>query len=138
MSSVVQIVGEFQDLVGVIRAVLGDVIGTAQAARSVLAAAEVTRGYAQAVVDRAGHTVAQAWASVAASTPELLERVGQEVLPMVATLESVAPDVRELVESVAQLNEMFGHVPGIGRIKKRLDEQAESDEGGQESPSVAD
>jgi len=71
--------------------------------------------------------VVAALVKVVQTTPELLERVGTEVLPMLATLGTVAPDVQELVETATQLNEMFGHVPGMGRVKKRLEDQAECD-----------
>jgi hypothetical protein len=40
----------------------------------------------------------------------------------------VAPDLHDLLEVSRELNEMLAGLPGLGRIKKRIDEeQAEED-----------
>lgn len=104
------------------------VIGTAE---DLMAAVAPALSRLAPVADRVAAAltpdVVAALVKVVQTTPELLERVGTEVLPMLATLGTVAPDVRELVETATQLNEMFGHVPGMGRVKKRLEDQAECD-----------
>ena len=55
--------------------------------------------------------------------PELTDRVEGEVLPMLATLGSVAPDVHDLLTVARELNDMLAKVPGMGRIKRRIDEE---------------
>jgi hypothetical protein len=55
--------------------------------------------------------------------PELTGRVESEVLPMLATLGSVAPDVHDLLTVARELNDMLAKVPGMGRIKRRIDEE---------------
>lgn len=60
--------------------------------------------------------------------PELTGRVESEVLPMLATLGSVAPDVHDLLTVARELNDMLAKVPGMGRIKRRIDEQEGDDQ----------
>jgi hypothetical protein len=62
--------------------------------------------------------------------PALADRVESDVLPVVETLQSVGPDLRELLDIASELNEVLGRVPGMGRIKKRVEEEhtAENDE----------
>ncbi len=59
--------------------------------------------------------------------PALMRRVHGAV-PVLDTLASVAPDLADLLESSRTLNEMLGSVPGLGRIKKRLDHDDEADD----------
>ncbi|RLV56749.1 hypothetical protein D9V41_02905 [Aeromicrobium phragmitis] len=55
--------------------------------------------------------------------PHLLERVETEVIPMLANLQTIAPDIHDMLDLVQELGEMLGKVPGMGRIKRRADEQ---------------
>jgi hypothetical protein len=48
-----------------------------------------------------------------------------EILPILATFGTVAPDVRDLLDTTMELNEILGSVPGLGRIKKRVEERQE-------------
>ncbi len=57
--------------------------------------------------------------------PELTRRLETEVLPVMATLGSVAPDIHDLLDVSRELNEMLGKLPGMGRIKKRVEERQE-------------
>lgn len=59
--------------------------------------------------------------------PELTERLQDDVLPVLATLGSVAPDVHDLLTVARELNDMLAKVPGMGRIKKRIDEEEGED-----------
>ncbi|ROR92435.1 hypothetical protein [Nocardioides aurantiacus] len=59
--------------------------------------------------------------------PELTRRLETEVLPIMTTLGSVAPDIHDLLDVSRELNEMLGKLPGMGRIKKRVEEQQEDD-----------
>jgi hypothetical protein len=59
--------------------------------------------------------------------PELTRRVEADVLPVLATLGSVAPDVHDLLTVARELNDMLAKVPGIGRIKRRIDEEEGED-----------
>lgn len=59
--------------------------------------------------------------------PVLSQRVETDVLPVLTTLSSVAPDLHDLLDVSRELNEMLAKLPGMGRIKKRVDRQQEED-----------
>ena len=59
--------------------------------------------------------------------PELTRRVETDVLPVMATLGTVAPDVHDLLTVARELNDMLAKVPGMGRIKRRIDEAEDED-----------
>ena len=60
--------------------------------------------------------------------PELTARLEQDVLPIMGTLGSVAPDLHDLLAVSRELNDMLAKLPGFGRIKKRIDEQQGEDD----------
>ncbi len=64
--------------------------------------------------------------------PALTEQVERDVMPVLTTLGSVAPDLHELLNVSRELNEILGKIPGIGRLKRRVEE--EEDEVGSEGP----
>jgi hypothetical protein len=55
--------------------------------------------------------------------PELTQRVERDVLPVLTTLGSVAPDVHDLLTVTRELNDMLAKIPGMGRIRRRIDEE---------------
>lgn len=59
--------------------------------------------------------------------PELTSRVENDVLPVMATLGTVAPDLHDLLAVSRELNDMLAKLPGLGRIKRRIDEQQGED-----------
>lgn len=59
--------------------------------------------------------------------PELTARVEEDVLPVMTTLGSVAPDLHDLLAVSRELNDMLAKLPGLGRIKRRIDEQQSED-----------
>lgn len=59
--------------------------------------------------------------------PEVTRRVEGDVLPVLATLGSVAPDVHDLLTVTRELNDMLAKIPGMGRIKRRIDEEVGED-----------
>lgn len=56
--------------------------------------------------------------------PDVTERI-DGVLPIVASLQTVAPDIRRLLEIVGELDDLILHLPGMGRIRKRVEEDQE-------------
>ncbi|WP_457206898.1 hypothetical protein [Nocardioides sp. P5_C9_2] len=60
--------------------------------------------------------------------PELTERVERDVLPVMTTLGTVAPDIHDLLAVSRELNDMLAKLPGLGRIKRRIDEQQGEDD----------
>ena len=59
--------------------------------------------------------------------PELTTRMEEDVMPVMATLGSVAPDIHDLLAVSRELNDMLAKLPGVGRIKRRIDEQQGED-----------
>jgi len=57
--------------------------------------------------------------------PHLVRSLDTEILPILSTLGTVAPDVRDLLCTMRDFNEILGSVPGLGRIKKRAEERQE-------------
>jgi chromosome segregation ATPase len=56
-------------------------------------------------------------------SPTLIRHTTDELLPTVQTLKNVAPDLHELLASSRALNEIVGSVPGLSRIKKRIEDE---------------
>src|SRR6478609_10550727 len=54
--------------------------------------------------------------------PALTDQVERDVLPVLTTLGSVAPDLHELLNVSRELNEILGKIPGVGRLKRRVEE----------------
>jgi hypothetical protein len=62
--------------------------------------------------------------------PVIATKMETHVIPVMDTLSTVSPDLHDLLEVSRELNEMLAGLPGLGRIKKRIDEeQAEEAEG---------
>lgn len=55
--------------------------------------------------------------------PLLVTQLERDVLPVLTTLGSVAPDLHDLLDVSRELNEMLAKLPGMGRLKKRVDEE---------------
>jgi hypothetical protein len=53
--------------------------------------------------------------------PLLAEQVERDVVPVMRTLTSVAPDLHELLDVSRDLNEMLAKVPGLSRLRNRDD-----------------
>jgi hypothetical protein len=59
--------------------------------------------------------------------PAVTEQFERDILPVLATLGSVAPDLHDLLDVSRELNEILGKIPGMGRIKRRVEEEEEDD-----------
>lgn len=61
--------------------------------------------------------------------PSIVGKLDRDILPVLDTLATVAPDLRDLLDVSKELNELIGSVPGLGRVKKRIEErQQDQDE----------
>jgi hypothetical protein len=83
--------------------------------RRVLAAVDDTHDRIRTLLDRD------------ADTAQRVLRQLDDVLPTMGELRSVAPDLRDLLTASRALNELIGSVPGLGRAKKRIEEEREQD-----------
>ena len=59
--------------------------------------------------------------------PRLADKLETDIMPILDTLNTVAPDLHDLLEVSRELNEMLEQVPGISRIKRRIDRQQAED-----------
>jgi ABC-type transporter Mla subunit MlaD len=86
----------------------------------------------QPVVDRLADTTSpdevDAVVTLIDTLPQLVQRLDTDILPMLNTLGTVAPDLRDLLDVSKELNEMLGGLPGLGRIKKRIEERQEEED----------
>jgi ABC-type transporter Mla subunit MlaD len=55
--------------------------------------------------------------------PLLAAKLETDIIPVLQTLSSVAPDLHDLLDVSRELNEMLAKLPGMGRLKKRVDEE---------------
>lgn len=55
--------------------------------------------------------------------PELATSLKNDVLPILSTLDSVSPDLRQLLVISHELNEMLSAIPGLGRAKRKFEEE---------------
>ena len=62
--------------------------------------------------------------------PRLADKLETDIMPILDSLNSVSPDLHDLLDVSRELNEMLTQVPGISRMKRRIDrEQAEDGRG---------
>ena len=71
--------------------------------------------------------------------PTIVGKLDRDSLPVLDTLATVAPDLRDLLDVSKELNELIGAVPGLGRVKKRIEErqQDQDDYRADEEPPAA-
>ena len=63
--------------------------------------------------------------------PRLADKLETDIMPILDTMATVAPDLHDLLEVSRELNEMLAQVPGLSRMKRRIDrEQSERDAAG--------
>jgi ABC-type transporter Mla subunit MlaD len=139
---VAALVGSAETLLGQVQGLLDRIEVTRAAADEVVTHANATRQRADHVAVATEHTVGRATALLDALEPSLtrlrptLERFAETTDPaevealvaLVDTLQTVGPDLRELLDIASELNEVLGRVPGMGRIKKRVEEEQAADE----------
>ncbi len=118
------------------------VIGAAE--ETVKSAAKVTDGLApslermQPTLETLAETThpeeVKALVHVIDMLPEVTDAMRDDVLPLLKTLDNVGPDLRELLLVSRELYEMLGSLPGMGRIKKRVEDEQEDELGGRPDP----
>ncbi|MHA3703593.1 hypothetical protein ACXR2U_15560 [Jatrophihabitans sp. YIM 134969] len=116
----------------------GEVVGGADAilrrTAEVVDGADAVLGKSSRLVDRITETTSdeelEAIVHLIDTLPQAVDVLRDEVLPVMSTLGTVAPDLRDLLDIASQLNGVIGSVPGLGRIKKRV-EKAQAEEDGE-------
>lgn len=86
----------------------------------------------QPVLDRLAETTepheVDAMVALIDQLPLLAEKMETDVVPVLEGLGSVAPDLHDLLDTSRELNEMLAKLPGMGRVKERVEER-QADEG---------
>ena len=122
-----------------VQTVIENVSSSERAAREVITAAAQIEQRARSLLDSSEPAVTKALKTVSYAGDRfgsdqvdavvayldflpLLQALDREVVPMIGTMQTVAPDLTELLAVSRALNELMGSLPGLGRAKKRIDE----------------
>ena len=74
--------------------------------------------------------------SIVDRLPALAEQIERDVVPVMRTLSTVSPDLHDLLDTSRELNEMLARLPGMGRIKRRVDAQQAAPSPSAEPPDL--
>lgn len=55
--------------------------------------------------------------------PMLADRMESEIVPIIESMGNVGPDIHDLLDLTRELNGMLASVPGLSRVKNRIDEE---------------
>lgn len=106
---------------------------TAERATALLEAMEPSLLKLQPTLERLAETTdpreIDAMVAMIDQLPLLAAKLETDVIPVLNTLTSVSPDLHDLLDVSRELNLMLGKLPGMGRVKQRVDDQQEIDEG---------
>lgn len=106
---------------------------TARRAVALLDSLEPSVTRLQPTIERLAETTApgevDALVALVDQLPLLAAKLETDVIPVLDTLTTVAPDLHDLLDVSRELNLMMAKLPGMGRIKRRVDEQQEQEEG---------
>ena len=64
-------------------------------------------------------------AKLISDLPDIVGKLDRDILPVLDTLGTVAPDLRDLLDVSKDLNEILGSLPGLGRVKRRIEDEQE-------------
>lgn len=67
--------------------------------------------------------------------PELGRALEEQVIPVMSSLRTVSPDIHDLLDTSRELNEMLAKLPGMGRVRKRVEEAQEAEQAGSPEPA---
>lgn len=106
---------------------LGETAALSGRLRELLDLSEPSLVKLQPVLDRFAETThpeeVDALVQLIDRMPMLADRMESEIVPIMESMSSVGPDIHDLLDLTRQLNEMLAAVPGLGRVKKRVDEE---------------
>lgn len=142
------VVGRVESLLGRVDSVVTSIEETATRAERTVAGAERTVAGAERTAARAATLVndldpaltklqptlealasttspdeVAAMVAVVDQLPELAERLEDEIMPILSTMSSVSPDLRDLLAASKELNELILNLPGMGRIRRKIDDE---------------
>lgn len=84
------------------------------------------------VLDRLSTTTSEqdvtALISLVDRLPRLVEHVDEDLLPLLATLDRVGPDLHELLEVTQDLRQVITGLPGVGFLRRRGEDEPPSEQ----------
>ncbi len=86
----------------------------------------------QTLADTTSPVEVQAAVTAIDLLPEIVGRLSEDIMPILKTMDTVSPDLSELLLISRELNEMLGAIPGLGRAKRKFAEEREEQEQEQE------
>jgi ABC-type transporter Mla subunit MlaD len=82
----------------------------------------------QTLADTTSPVEVQAAVTAIDLLPEIVGRLSEDIMPILKTMDTVSPDLSELLLISRELNEMLGAIPGLGRAKRKFAEEREEQE----------
>ncbi len=108
-------------------AVVAHVEEPARRAEALLAALEPSLLKLQPTLERLADTTdpreVDALVGLVDHLPLLVERLERDVLPVMTTLGTVAPDLHDLLDVSRELNGMLAKLPGMAKVMQRIDDR---------------
>jgi hypothetical protein len=108
-------------------ALVGRVDGTVVRAAGLLEQLEPPLTTLQPTLERLADTTdvheVEALVALIDHLPRLVSQLEHDVLPVLTTLGSVAPDLHDLLDTSRELNGMLTKMPGFGRVRRRVEER---------------
>lgn len=105
---------------------------TAARAGTLVADLEPTMAKLQPILETLARTTSpaevEALVQLIDQLPALADRLDTEIMPIITTMASVSPDLRDLLQTSKELNELIANVPGMGRVRRKLEDEHEQDE----------
>jgi hypothetical protein len=80
------------------------------------------------IADTTGAKEIDAVVGLIPALPSIVDKLDSDILPVLDTLATVAPDLRDLLDICKELSELIGTVPGLGRVKKKIEDSDWQDE----------
>jgi ABC-type transporter Mla subunit MlaD len=86
----------------------------------------------QPVLDRLAETTdaheVDALVALVDNLPRLASKMETDVIPVLDSLSTVSPDVHDMLALMGELNDMLAQIPGISRVKRRIDARQEAED----------
>jgi ABC-type transporter Mla subunit MlaD len=112
---------------GAVDALVGRVDGTAARVGVLLDGLEPPLTTLQPTLERLADTTdvreVEALVALVDHLPRLVSQLESDVLPVLTTLGSVAPDLHDLLDTSRELNGILAKMPGFGRVRRRVEER---------------
>ena len=123
---------DVERLVVEVAALVNRIEGTRASVDELVARLEPPLTTLQPTLERLAETTAphevDALVALVDHLPRLVSQLETDVLPVLTTLGSVAPDLHDLLDTSRELNVMLAKMPGFGRVRRRVEDRQDDEE----------